>query len=115
MPDCDDGEMRCLVSGLDVLEHARSGTCPLDRFNGPASGHTDSRTSPMPFDQWPAWAVLVYAHRRHGESGVGDTVERLLGRAGKLAEKLAGQLGLPCRCPERKENWNKIYPYEDVK
>lgn len=66
---------------------------------------------PVPRDQWPAWASAIAALRKPGEIGVGDTIKNRLGEPGKAYQAAWKMLGMPCRCPERRGRFNRLYPY----
>jgi hypothetical protein len=71
------------------------------------------RTPPqhVPLSDWPAWAKLVSLDSAPEDAGVGDTVKRMTGQPGDWYVKLRKAIGLPCRCPERQQEWNVLYPY----
>jgi hypothetical protein len=66
-----------------------------------------------PAHEWPAWAKTLDMAKIAGETGVGDTAERIFGRIGgnqfKAATKL---LGIKCGCGARKEDWNRRFRYD---
>lgn len=66
----------------------------------------------IPPDKWPAWAKAVGSQRDQIDAGVGDTIERLAGAAGRtfkaMFKKLTGQ---PCGCADRRKLFNRLYPY----
>jgi hypothetical protein len=63
--------------------------------------------------KWPAWAKAIAALKQDGELGVGDTVQRLAAAVGGEGYKaLRKRIGLPCKCAERREKWNRVYAYE---
>jgi len=71
--------------------------------------------SPQPIanQPWPLVIQWVARHRRAGEAGAGDTLERLLhglgaDRAAHWWERLAGRT---CGCQDRKVWLNGRYPY----
>lgn len=76
------------------------------------SSNPNPAPPPMPQRPWPAWADRIGRLRRPGEAGVGDTVERLLGRAGTVTKAVLARFGIPCGCGDRKRTWNALYPYE---
>lgn len=65
----------------------------------------------LPFDEWPRWARSIAWFRAPQDAGVGDTIHRMLGSAGVLFEATMEALGVPCRCPERKTEFNARFPY----
>ena len=67
---------------------------------------------PIPYDQWEPWAKGVALLARNADVGVGDTVARLLGKAGKAYQAARKALGIPCHCPERRAEWNVVYAYQ---
>lgn len=62
--------------------------------------------------KWPAWAQGVALLRAPEDRGVGDTVERWASKFGGAQFKaMSRAVGLPCRCADRREAWNRSYPY----
>lgn len=63
---------------------------------------------------WPLWAKGLRAVKREGEAGVGDTIERLVGKWNSQVFKTwyLKTFGKQCGCSRRKEHLNKSYPYE---
>ena len=62
--------------------------------------------APSPF---PLWAKWVRRRRIPADRGVGDTVKRLW-----IVEAVGSTMraaGVPCRCAERQQEWNELYPY----
>lgn len=57
---------------------------------------------------WPAWADELRKQKAAGETGVGDTAERLIGPIGGDVFK---RLVKNCGCGQRKEDLNRLYPY----
>lgn len=64
-------------------------------------------------DRWPRWAKGVAQFKSKEDNGVGDTVHRMLGAVGEIFEATMRKIGVPCKCPERREEWNKRYPYKE--
>jgi hypothetical protein len=64
--------------------------------------------------EWPLWAKAIKAVRSEQDSGVGDTVERIIGKENSDAYKKwhKSLFGKPCNCSKRKENWNNVYSYK---
>ena len=64
-------------------------------------------------EQWPLWARTVAALKQEGESGVGDTIERLIGRHNSIEFKVwyKKTFGRDCGCSGRKEQYNRKYGY----
>lgn len=64
--------------------------------------------------KWPAWAVAMAAMKSDTDKGLGDTAEFIFGKFGGTVFKAAvKKLGANCGCGERKENWNKQFPYSN--
>lgn len=72
---------------------------------------------PIPRDQWPAWAKLIALAAKPEDIGVGDTVERTIGKANSAAFKtwFLAAFGRPCGCATRQAAWNATYPYQNEK
>lgn len=69
-------------------------------------------SSIVPSGEWPKWALALKLMRADGDTGVGDTAERVFGSFGGHQFKIAMALaGLNCGCAARKEVWNLSYPY----
>ncbi len=69
--------------------------------------------APIPFDKWPRLARLIAWRKRDGETGVGDTLARILGNVGADAmahwyEKITGH---DCGCADRRAKLNTIFRY----
>ena len=49
--------------------------------------------------------------------GLGDSVEKVLKATGikKVVDKISEVTGIDCKCSERKEALNKIFPYKNVR
>jgi hypothetical protein len=113
-PKCN-GDMLCTVSGKNVLELSAAGNCPKGYFTKPDPTEfkpAKPRTLlPLHPDNWPAWAKLVAAMKVDGEKGVGSTIERKLGLIGAAFKLTLKALGVPCSCADRKELFDKLYPY----
>lgn len=71
--------------------------------------------SPVPEDQWPAWAKQIARFKNGVDRGVGDTAERIFGKFGGESFKFRYKqmIGSDCGCGYRKELWNHLYPYVD--
>lgn len=69
---------------------------------------------PVPHNKWPLAAKSIAAMKIDEDKGVGDTIKRLLGTAGKLYQSLFIALtGSSCKsCGFRQQKWNQLYPYE---
>lgn len=65
----------------------------------------------VPLDMWPAWASVVASQRKEGEDGVGDTMARILGTPGLVAQAALKAMGVPCRCKHRQGEFNIKYNY----
>ena len=62
---------------------------------------------------WPQWALDLEAQSVAGETGVGDTAERILGPLGGDGFKafFKATTGKDCGCTVRKEGLNREFPY----
>ncbi len=81
------------------------------------------RLEPVPLADWPPWAkgfkmerdLAVFFHSEAAavDTGVGDTVHRLIGPAASDAFKKwhLERFGYECGCEARRAQWNTIYPY----
>lgn len=72
----------------------------------------DSPLKSVPHDEWPVWAKAVGLQCNESDAGVGDTIERLAGAAGRTFKAMFKKLtGRPCGCAGRKLKFNRLYPY----
>ncbi len=69
----------------------------------------------VPKDKWPSWAKAMALVKNAEDTGVGDTVARLIGPATSDAFKRWHFVvfGRACGCAERQKLWNTTYPYDD--
>ena len=74
--------------------------------------HPDNR--PVPRDEWPIWAKAIALTKADSDSGVGDTVRRLIGDYASDAFKTwhRATFGKSCDCAVRQAKWNTQYPYQ---
>lgn len=102
----DASDSTCVAFRADNLDYLRTWAPILRRLNdvGP----------PKPIE-WPRWARVVRRLRKNGESGVGDTFERLASVGGRVYKRLWAMAKLQCGCDVRKVEWNAKYPYSPVR
>lgn len=60
----------------------------------------------------PRWVKWVARYRDPEDTGVGDTIERLLGVWGERFKALMARFDIDCGCSDRKDYFNLVYPYE---
>lgn len=67
----------------------------------------------IPFEKWPAWAKGVALLKKDCDKGVGDTVERIIGKSNSAAYKAfyLATFKKSCGCSNRKAEWNVKYKY----
>lgn len=65
----------------------------------------------VPRDQWPLWTKAIEKLRTAEDVGVGSTIDRLLGKFGKVYKVTLKAMGVPCGCNARKAEWNTKFPY----
>lgn len=66
----------------------------------------------VPREKWPAWISKIAEHAAPPDRGVGDTVERMAGGAGKLFKAMFTKItGRDCGCDGRRDSLNARYPY----
>lgn len=65
-------------------------------------------------DLWPLWARTMHSLKTDADTGVGDTVERVIGtdNAAALKAFYMKAFGRVCGCDGRKSTWNAAYPYK---
>jgi hypothetical protein len=112
-PGCT-GVMLCTVTGRNVIELSAAGECPKGYFDkpDPTKPAPPRELLPLHPDNWPAWAKLVAAMKAPEDKGVGSTIERKLGLIGAAFKLTLKALGVPCGCGDRRELYNKLYPYD---
>lgn len=76
--------------------------------------HRELTPHAVPLADWPHAARVMRCLRRAGDTGVGDTIERELGRVGGLFKWAMDCLAIECGCARRRDHLNGIYPYETV-
>jgi hypothetical protein len=61
----------------------------------------------------PLWIALIQKQAGPGEKGVGDTMERIIKNIGldAFSKLYTYILRKDCGCKNRKDYYNKIYPY----
>jgi hypothetical protein len=71
------------------------------------------RPSPLAPSEWPIWAAALSFFKSEKDRGVGDTVERIIGKNCSKAYKTWYQstFGKPCGCTDRKAKFNSRFPY----
>lgn len=124
------GPCQCPQDGVDIIDHAAAGYCPLAKYGGARPDDWDRRPKALaqltplritvpasvvvPREKWPFVIRVVARQKKDGDKGVGDTAKRILHRMGAdglawLYEKATGQ---PCGCPDRQAKLNALYPYD---
>ena len=68
------------------------------------------------FNQWPTWAATIAKLKADGDTGIGDTIARVIGPVGGAAFKRYFKtiFGKSCGCDERQDALNRRYPYVDA-
>lgn len=62
--------------------------------------------------EWPIYAKILKRFKTDGETGVGDTFKRLVDTKASIVNKIIKRYRLRCRCPQRRDDWNRLYPYK---
>ena len=65
---------------------------------------------PIPYDDWGVFLRGLSRNRKPGESGLGDTIHRLIPKSDELIAKLKSW-GIDCGCANRRAWLNARYPY----
>lgn len=82
---------------------------------GQAVAHSFREVQPQPGGlpgEWPKWAQTLKAQRIEGETGIGDTVKRILGQTGETFSELYQRMtGADCGCVIRQKVLNLEFPY----
>lgn len=85
--------------------------------SGGCSGQPSPVFAPVPAARWPAWAKKVAKSKRDGETGVGDTMARLIDKPSigpfnaEWAKNKLKENGIDCGCDFRQKKYNAKYPY----
>lgn len=72
---------------------------------------TSPKPAAVPREKWPMWAAAIALLKSDEDIGVGSTIERELGRAGKAFKVTMRTLGIPCGCNRRRAEFDALYPY----
>ncbi len=67
--------------------------------------------SVVPADHWPRAARIIRSLRSEEDAGLGDTIERELGRVGSAIKWAMSALTINCGCADRRDWLNARYPY----
>ena len=103
---------------------AKAPQSPVRRLGGPpptrnapppltiapkATKHLD----PIPHEKWPLWSLAIARLKKEGETGLGDTITRMIGHSNSERFKAWFQrkFGKSCGCEERRVWLNRKYPY----
>jgi hypothetical protein len=103
-------QLSCAASKTPCIKLCEADTCPLDFFGVPFEEFRALRRSAVPYADWPLWAKAVKSWSLPSDRGIGDTVHRLLGTPGIIAQATFKSLGIPCECDARRAGWNASYP-----
>lgn len=85
--------------------------CPLSLPGTDTPAEPAEPVVAVPRDQWPAWATAIAAMKTDADTGVGSTVDRLLGTFGKVYKATLKAMGVPCGCNARRAEWDRRYGY----
>ena len=79
-------------------------------------GGVDHHSPHLEFIQWPLWAKTIATLRTPADIGVGDTVERTIGKGNSDAVKswYMKTFKRVCGCDGRKEEWNMRFRYAKI-
>ena len=66
---------------------------------------------PISRDKWPIGVKLIAEARKPGDTGVGDTVHRLIPKADELIAWMK-RIGIDCGCADRRASLNQRFPYQ---
>jgi hypothetical protein len=82
----------------------------------PAASQNTSKSVvvvPVPFAQWPVWAMAMRLMKKEEDRGVGDTVYRVIGPpASATFQKWHVRIfGKSCGCTKRHLRWNQKFRY----
>lgn len=96
----------CPLHGGDVPQAERVESVPLTI----AATSKAALTKPVPRAEWPMWANAIAKLATDADKGVGDIVDRELGRLGVAFKATMKAIGVPCGCNARKVEWNAKFP-----
>ncbi len=71
------------------------------------------RIEPMARSEWPLWARIAVKFRKPGETGIGDTIHRMIPKADAFKKWFDRKFGQSCGCTERQRWLNARVPYRD--
>lgn len=110
-----------IIPLAEIPEHCRESALAAGRSDGTvlrirrekyAAACRDKTVARKPSGEWPDWAKGVALLATPEDIGVGDTVERWARKFGGIQFKaMSKAIGMPCRCDERRAEWNRRYPY----
>jgi hypothetical protein len=123
LPHCDNRKDGCctilnrltgrsITLAGEICIHCTSSHKPRQR-NEVIDSVVSLFDEPKPKEPWPLFIVGISRQRIPSDTGVGDTVERILSRMGGDQFKwVMARLGVDCGCGSRQEWLNRVYPYE---
>ena len=76
----------------------------------PAGTVIIQKSSAIEYPRWPRILKLIASRRKPGESGLGDTIHRLIPKSDELIARLKAW-GIDCGCRDRVIWLNLRYPY----
>jgi hypothetical protein len=97
----------------DWIDRENARRCEANGWNDYILATPETRGTPASLEQWPLWARTMYALRSPEDIGVGDTIERIIGKNNSqtFQEYYQKTFGRVCGCHGRKETWNLKYRY----
>ena len=107
----------CAISAAGPNHPHKSFCAACKLYDGPPRPVTVTVTPPdapqsLPRDKWPVWANLLALASTEADTGVGDTVARVVGPWGGEAVKAWFKShGKDCGCNARQDTFNAKYPY----
>lgn len=106
--------MRKIWRGRTMVLFEIDGMSQLLTDELPELHKPDEPLRPLPCDQWPLWSKALKQFATENDTGIGDTVARMIGDENSAAFEAwyLATFGKSCGCPGRRKQWNLTYPYD---
>jgi hypothetical protein len=97
----------------EFYEARMSNWCAHCKKDGHRTDECPLGIKPIPRSEWPIWVNAIALWHDDSDAGIGDTVRRCLGKFGEMFKAILKKLGVECGCDARRNEWNKLYPYNN--
>lgn len=111
----DDLDSVC-PNGLWGTKEPNYGRILVLNQSGLSASNLIPKTDAIPYSEWPLWAKSIELLSIGADTGVGDTVARIVGApVSDVFKSWYRQVfGCECGCATRQSDWNRIYPYKKI-